>query len=139
MNKTGPIIVIEDDEDDQQILKEVFNSLNYENEVILFEDGQTAYDYLLQTHVEPFLIISDINLPKMTGIELRDKVKNNEDLRLQCVPFLFITTGASRHGIIEAYSKSIQGFFVKPSSIVELENTIRKIVEYWKVCIYNDC
>lgn len=134
MNKTGPIIVIEDDIDDQEILTEIFLELNYKNEIIFFEDGAKAFDYLFNTPIEPFIILSDINMPKLSGLELREQIHNNEDLRLKCIPYLFFTTSANQKNVIDAYSKSIQGFFVKPNTIERLKNTIRKIVEYWQEC-----
>lgn len=134
MNKTGPIIVIEDDMDDQEILVEIFKKLDYANETIFFTDGHEAYDYIVSTDNKPFLILSDINMPKLNGFELRDKVHNNEELRLKCIPYLFFTTSSSQQAVIDAYSKSVQGFFIKKNSMVKLEQTIRRIVEYWQEC-----
>ena len=51
MNKNGPVVIIEDDEDDQAILKEVFENLGYSNEVIFFNEGQAALDYLDQIEI----------------------------------------------------------------------------------------
>ncbi|HKR03988.1 MAG TPA: response regulator [Bacteroidia bacterium] len=134
MNKTGPIIVIEDDEDDRIFMEEVFTKLNYKNEIVFCEDGEKALEYLIQTPIEPFIILSDINMPKLNGMALREQVHNNEDLRLKCIPYLFFTTSANQDHVIDAYSKSVQGFFVKPNSMEKLANIIRKIVEYWQEC-----
>lgn len=135
MNKSGPIIIIEDDIDDQDILGEVFKELNYQNEIIFFGDSQKALDYLTTTAVEPFIIFSDINMPKLSGTELREKVHNNEDLRMKSIPYLFFTTKAEQKAVIDAYSKSIQGFFVKPSEYGKLKRVIKIIVEYWLECV----
>ena len=135
MKKSGPIILIEDDEDDKLLLIEVFKELNYENKIIYFEDGEKALAYLLNDPTEPFLILSDINMPKLTGIQLKEKIQNNEDLRLKCIPYLFFTTSANQRDVIDAYSKSVQGFFTKPNGFKELTETIRKIVEYWQECV----
>ncbi|MEO6541345.1 MAG: response regulator [Ferruginibacter sp.] len=134
MNKLGPIIVIEDDEDDQDIFRKVFATFNTPNEVIYFNDGEIAYEYLLSSRDQPFLIISDINMPKLNGIELREKVQNNEQLKLKCIPYLFFTTAADQKNVIDAYSKSVQGFFTKPDSYQELERVIGNIIDYWKDC-----
>ena len=135
MNKEGPIIIIEDDLDDQEILTEVFKELNYNNEILFFSDGEIALEFLINTNVEPFIIFSDINMPKLNGVELREKVHNNEDLRLKSIPYLFFTTTAQQEHVVDAYSKSIQGFFVKPHRYGELKRTIKIIVEYWVECI----
>lgn len=134
MNKTGPIIVIEDDLDDQDVLTDVFSKLNYPNQVLFFNDGHAAFDYLMTFPEQPFMILSDINLPKLDGFELRDKIQNNEQLRLKCIPYLFFTTSANQKNVVDAYSRSIQGFFTKPSTYTELYRVIKNIVEYWKDC-----
>jgi len=135
MNKNGPIIVIEDDSDDQEMLKEIFERLGYENKIVFFEDGNAALDYLNQTDTVPFLVLSDVNMPKINGFELRAKIHTNELLQIKCIPYLFFTTTADKKAVIDAYAMSVQGFFVKPHSYEKLESTMRKIMEYWKECI----
>ena len=134
MNKKGPIIIIEDDEDDREFMKDVFIELNYENEILYFEDGQIALNFLIHEKIEPFIIISDINMPVLDGMALKEEIQKNENLRLKCIPYLFFTTSANQQHVIDAYSKSVQGFFIKPSSIVKLTAIIKKIVEYWQEC-----
>jgi DNA-binding NtrC family response regulator len=135
MNKTGPIIVIEDDLDDQEALSEIFKNQKYVNEIIFIGDGEKALEYLVNTSIEPFIILSDINMPRLNGMELRNKIHNNEELRLKCIPYLFFTTTANQKAVVDAYSKSIQGFFIKPTKHQHLESTIKKIIEYWQECI----
>ena len=135
MNKSGPIIMIEDDEDDQFMFREVFDELSFKNEIIFFKDGELALDYLIKTKIEPFIIFSDINMPKLSGMELREKVHQNEDLRIKSIPYLFFSTSAEQKNVIDAYSKSIQGFFIKPSNFSEIKDTIKTIVEYWQKCV----
>jgi CheY-like chemotaxis protein len=134
MNKKGPIIIIEDDKDDQELLAEVFEELGYVNEVRFFNSGEVVLQYLNTTTEKPFIILSDINLPQLTGLELRDKILENEALRLKCIPYLFFTTAASQQAIVDAYSRSAQGFFVKPASYDHILSMIRKIIEYWTEC-----
>ena len=134
MNKTGPIIVIEDDSDDQELLNEVFKVLDFKNEITFFGDGEQALDYLLKSEIEPFLIMSDINMPKLNGLELREKIDTNEDLRLKCIPYLFFSTSGEQKHVVDAYSKSVQGFFVKPHSFDKLKRIIKIIIEYWQEC-----
>ena len=135
MNKSGPIIIIEDDLDDQELPTDVFKELDFKNEIIFFGDGEQALDFLINKSIEPFIIFSDINMPRLNGVELREKVHNNEDLRIKSIPYLFFTTTAEQKHVIEDYSKSIQGFFVKPTSFPELKRTIKIIVEYWQECV----
>ena len=124
MNKEGVIIVIEDDDDDQLLLTEVFKELNYSNEIMFFTDGLSALAFLTSGDRNPFLILSDINLPKLSGIELRNKLRVDADIHLKCIPYLFFTTAANHRAVIDAYSTSVQGFFTKPNSYDELKEQI---------------
>lgn len=135
MNKGGPIIIIEDDMDDQEFLGDVFKILQFPNEIIFFSDGEQALKYLTETTIEPFIIFSDINMPKLNGIELRAKVHENEDLRMKSIPYLFFSTVAEQQHVVDAYSKSVQGFFVKPSDFNKMKEMIKNIVEYWQNCV----
>src|SRR5688572_16830355 len=121
MNKNGPIVIIEDDIDDREILDEIFKELNFKNEIIYFGEGEKALEYFTATAIEPFIILSDINLPRLNGIELREKIHTNEDLRIKCIPYLFFSTTAEQKYVVDAYSKSVQGFFVKPDSFEKLK------------------
>ena len=135
MNKNGPVIIIEDDIDDQQFLKAVFKKLDYPNEVLFFIDGEEALTYLNKpATVRPFLILSDIELPKLSGLELRDKLKTDADLSIRCIPYLFFTKAAEQRAVINAYSKSAQGFFIKQTEMSKIEKMITVIMEYWKIC-----
>lgn len=133
-NKSGPIIIIEDDVDDQDVLTEIFKKLNYPNKILFFFDGQEALDFVNNSNDSPFLILSDINMPKLNGFALREKLKTDAKLNIKCIPYLFFSTALNQKSVIEAYSLSVQGFFVKQNSMVELEKTIFAIVEYWRRC-----
>jgi CheY-like chemotaxis protein len=134
MNSKGPVIIIEDDPDDREILQAIFDKLGYENKPLFFKDGQEALTYLDNSDITPFLILSDINMPVMDGFALRNKVRMDAKLQLKCIPYLFFTTASSQRAVIDAYSLSVQGFFIKQNSMEELEATIRVIMEYWKRC-----
>ncbi len=134
MNKDGTIIIIEDDTDDQFIMEEIFEELAYPNPRVYFPDGQTALDYLFGDIPPPFIILSDINLPKLDGIALRKKLQTDAAINLRCIPYLYFTTALNHKVVIDAYSTSAQGFFVKPAEYEDIRDTIRLIVEYWKKC-----
>ncbi len=134
MNKNGPIIIIEDDEDDALLFKETYKKLGYINKLFFFENGETALTFLQNSDVIPFLIISDINMPKLNGFELRDKIKMDAGLQLRCIPYLFFSTALEQKDVIKAYSLSAQGFFQKSHSIEGFEASISAIMTYWKCC-----
>jgi CheY-like chemotaxis protein len=135
MNSDGPVIIIEDDIDDKEILEEAFQNLGYPNPLLFFADGQAALEFLNASEVIPFIILSDINMPKLDGFALRDKIKMDARLQLKCIPYLFFSTASSQKAVVDAYSLSVQGFFIKQSSMAELQKTITVIMEYWKRCM----
>jgi len=135
MNKTGPIIIIEDDRDDQELLQQLFSELDLVNELQIFADAESALEYLKIPGVRPFLILSDINMPLMTGFQLRNNILADPLLAEKCIPFLFCTTGATAKVVSEAYGQSIQGIFQKPSVYEEWKNTLQSIIQYWSVAI----
>jgi DNA-binding NarL/FixJ family response regulator len=56
-------------------------------------------------------------------------------LQIKCIPYLFFSTASSQKAVVDAYSLSVQGFFIKQNSMAELEKTIWVIMEYWKRCV----
>lgn len=121
--------------EDQEILTEIFKSLGLNNEIIFFKDGESALEFLDTTTIKLFLILSDVNMPKINGYELKKLIQTNHRLHIKCIPFLFFTTASDKKSVEDAYSLSVQGFFQKPNSIIELESTIKTIIEYWQKCI----
>ena len=134
MPKRGPILIIEDDLDDQDMLKEVFDELQIPNTLHFFENSLEALEYLQNFTGVPFLILSDINLPGFSGLQLKNEINGNERLRMKCIPFIFISTTADEQFIHSAYNVQIQGFFVKPPKFVDLKEMIAQIIGYWKLC-----
>jgi CheY-like chemotaxis protein len=133
MPKSGPIIIVEDDHDDQQLLKESFEQLKIPNILRFFDSCISALDYLLTTIERPFLIISDINLPAMSGFDFLKKIQDNHFLKMKCIPFIFFTTASNSSMIQQAYQMSVQGFFVKPLTSAQLIQTVNAMITYWKI------
>ncbi len=131
---TGPIVLVEDDVDDQEFICEALKALQVTNEVIIFENGQKALDYLNLTTQKPFLIISDVNLPVMNGLQLKTKIFASEYLRSKSIPFIFLSTSADIRAVNQAYDLSVQGFFVKESSYDKIKEQLSMIVNYWSLC-----
>ena len=134
MSKRGPIIILEDDKDDQEIIKEIFHNLHIKNEVLLFESGEPALEYLITTPDQMFLILCDVNMPGMNGLEFRRQVDKNRELKLKSIPFVFLTTAISEKNVKEAYEMSVQGFFQKPANFKAFETLIKAIYDYWQQC-----
>jgi response regulator RpfG family c-di-GMP phosphodiesterase len=132
---TGPIILVEDDEDDAAIFSEVLTDLDIPNRLISFIKPADAYHFLVNNDEQPFIIISDVNLPGMSGMEFKKKLDHNDKLRKKSIPFVFYSTSAEKKYVNEAYLQlTVQGFFLKGQSIKEIKNQLRIIFEYWKIC-----
>ena len=134
MPRSGPIIYVEDDIDDQELFTEAIEQLKIPNKVQLIANGNEALHYLRTTSDQPFLIFCDINLPQLNGIELRDEINQDAYLSDKCIPFVYLTTTANKSAVKEAYRMNVQGFFVKPQNFLELLDTVKDIVEYWHKC-----
>jgi CheY-like chemotaxis protein len=130
------IMIIEDDMDDQELLKETFSNLNYPNPVIFFSNGNDALNYLHQTSAPPAVIISDINMPKMNGLEIRKRICENSELRKLDIPFVFLSTLSESGAVASASCVSDHRFFTKPNTMEGLRNTIKTIAEYWVQPLY---
>ena len=138
MNTSGDIIVIEDDADDRQLLIDIFEEImednNYNNRLVIVEEATAVISFLKGKEANPFLIISDINMPKINGFELRDKIFSDPVLRKKAIPFIFLTTSGNNHDYIKkAYSLSIQGYFAKPNDYNEYKKLLNSILSYWKM------
>ncbi|MGK2862962.1 MAG: response regulator [Chitinophagaceae bacterium] len=134
MSKNGPILLVDDDVDECELVKIGLKNENIKNELICFTDPNKVYAYLKTTEQQPFLILCDINIPGMNGIEFRKKLHDDGELRRKSIPFIFFTTTAGPAKVRKAYEMSVQGFFEKPSSFKEVTELVRKIYDYWQIC-----
>ena len=132
--KSGPILFIEDDQDDVAIFKEVFDELEVKNELKFFNSAKEVVDYLFKTSDLPFIILSAVNLPVTDGTELRKFLYENEYLRKKSIPFIFLTTHADPELVKKSYQLMIQGYFEKDNDYEALKSSIKLIIDYWKHC-----
>lgn len=136
MEIQGPIIFIDDDPDDQLIFKPLFEQIAPGSEIIFFDNGLQAVDYLKTTKQRPFLIISEVSMQVMNGLELRRKIEEDAKLRKRAIPFIFFTYPVYKHLVEEAYDLTIQGFFEKKHNINEMKDQLQAIVAYWHNCLH---
>jgi CheY-like chemotaxis protein len=131
----GPVIVIDDDSDDQEIFADVLNELGVPNELKFFHDGQDVINYLITTPDKPFVIISDVKLAgALNGLEVRKVIVKDDYLRRKSIPYVFLTSSVSKHILNQAYEMEVQGFFQKQSSYKAIKAQVKLIIEYWKLC-----
>ncbi|HEY2727580.1 MAG TPA: response regulator [Parafilimonas sp.] len=131
MSKNAPVIIVDDDADEHDLMKEVWKELKLSYPLISFFTGQQLLDYLKSDKQVPFLIISDINLHPMDGFELREKILGDESSKFKSIPFIFWSGSATAEQIKKAYDLSSHGFFIKASTFQELMEIIKDIIAYW--------
>ena len=134
MPNSGPIMIVEDDVDDQEILADLLKKIDVHNEIRFFNNGQEALDYLKTTSDNPFIILSDVNMPVMNGLEFRQSIIHNDYLKQKSIPFVFLTTTGNPISIEQAFYYNVQGFFQKANSFSEMQDMLKLIIDYWRVC-----
>lgn len=120
--KTMRVLVVDDFSTMRKIIKNILKQLGFEN-IVEADDGTTAWDVLNRDNIE--FIVSDWNMPQMTGIELLRKVRDSEEY---CdLPFLMVTAEAQQENIIEAVQAKVSNYIVKPFTPETLGEKIDKI------------
>lgn len=130
----GPIIIVEDDKDDQEIYAEAIKAIGIKNKIRFFDDAGEALKYLSTTEEQPFIIISDINMPGMNGLDFKKHIHDDPFLRTKGIPFVFISTNSTKISVRHAHALSVQGYFAKPSRMEEIKKMLRTLFEYWELC-----
>lgn len=132
--KSGPIVIAEDDSDDQELISDALRVSKIENELRIFRNGKELYDYLCVTKEKPLIILCDINMPVMDGFQLREAIQRDEFLRRKSIPFVFLSTDASPKAVERAYDLNVQGFFKKPNSFDSFRDMLKLCIDYWCLC-----
>ena len=130
----GPIIIVEDDIDDQEIYTDALRAIHIPNDIRYFDRAEKALDYLLTTQEQPFIILSDVNMPQVSGLEFKQQIQEDDYLREKGIPFVFISTNASPSAVRAAHQLSVQGYFQKPDSFEAIKDMLRKLFDYWELC-----
>lgn len=136
MALTGPIVLIDDDDDDRHLIGEMLSDLQLPNPLRHFEHGRAGLDYLRTTSESPLLILCDINMPQMSGLELRDLIDADPYLKQKAIPFIFLSTSDEKSLLKKAYASTIQGYFKKWSSFDTGKQDLAIMIEFWKRCLH---
>ncbi|MDQ6608891.1 MAG: response regulator [Bacteroidota bacterium] len=128
----NPLLIIDDDEDDLELIKQAAAHLKSTHPIIFFKNGSELTAYLKTATKAPFLIISDVNLPGDDGFAIRRQLLETKDFKYKSIPYIFWSTAASEKQIQYAYDLPAQGFFFKSSNFDDLCSTLQIILEYWK-------
>lgn len=122
INPEMKILIVDDFSTMRRIVRNILRQLGYNN-VVEADDGTTAWEILNREKID--FIVSDWNMPKMTGIELLRKVRSSETLA--DLPFLMVTAEAQQENIIEAVQAKVSNYIVKPFTADTLQQKIDKI------------
>jgi len=129
-SKVVHILLVEDDEVDVRALRWAFEKLRIANPVTVASDGVEALE-ILKTLPRPYLIITDINMPRMNGIELLRKIRESDELRDSIV--FVLTTSNDEQDKIDAYNLNVAGYMLKSDMGTSFTRAIGLIDNYWKV------
>lgn len=113
MNKSGPIIILEDDEDDQELVEEALREIGIDNSIVFLNNGEEGLKYLRTTKELPCIIISDLRMPMVDGLEFKMQMDREPALQQMNIPFVFLTTTCYKPAQTEVYSRiTVQGFLL---------------------------
>jgi CheY-like chemotaxis protein len=129
---TDPIIIVDDDPDDREFILDAWKELNYPNRLIFFKSGEDVLKFLNTEKIVPFIILCDVNLPKMNGFELKEKLLKESSTRYSSIPFVFWSSAISNEQVQKAYDLGVNGIFIKENNFNELKQSLIDIVTYWE-------
>jgi CheY-like chemotaxis protein len=131
MKDNQPVLLVEDDVVDAMTVSRSFRELSISNEVIHRINGVEALEYLKGTERQPCLILLDINMPKMNGIEFLEKVKRSEGHRR--IPVVVLTTSNDQRDKLEAFNLGVAGYMLKPMDYSQFVTVVKDIDRYWTI------
>jgi CheY-like chemotaxis protein len=138
MEKLGRILMVEDDPKDVELTLTALEDYNLANEVIVVGDGEEALDYLyhrgefqMRSGENPAVMLLDLKLPKIDGLEVLRHVKSDEKLRL--IPVVVLTSSKEERDMIASYKLGVNAYVVKPVDFHEFVNAIKELGAFWAV------
>ena len=130
MQNFKPILLVEDDHVDVMTVKRALADLRVRNPLVHSTNGEEALAYLQEPgNHKPCLILLDLNMPKMNGVELLRTIK--ADKVLKKIPVVVLTTSKSEKDIAEIFENGVAGYVVKPADYKKFVEAIRTINLYW--------
>lgn len=132
MNRSLNILLIEDDAIEVMKFNRVLSTMEVKHKIIEANNGEEALTILKVKEIIPDIIILDLNMPKINGIEFLGVLKEDEHLRY--IPTVILTTSNNRHDLLECYKIGIAGYLLKPLKFDDYKDRIKKLIDYWS-CI----
>jgi CheY-like chemotaxis protein len=138
MSLLGRILLVEDDPSDVELTLEALAEYNLANEVAVARDGEMALDYLHRRgefkgrpDENPAVMLLDLKLPKVDGLEVLKRVKSDERLRM--IPVVVLTSSQEEKDMMRSYKLGVNAYVVKPVDFHEFINAIKELGVFWGI------
>ena len=138
MERLGRILMVEDDQKDVELTLTALEEYNLANEVVVVGDWEEALDYLycrgafkMRTGDNPAVMLLDLKLPKVDGLEVLKKVKSDDKLKI--IPVVVLTSSHEEKDMVASYKLGVNAYVVKPVDFHEFVNAIRELGVFWAV------
>ena len=130
MRDSRPVLLVEDDTVDAMTVRRAFRDLKMMNPLVHAVNGEEALAHLQEsTREKPCLILLDLNMPKMNGIEFLESIK--ADAGLKKIPVVVLTTSSEERDVVESFRLSVAGYIIKPVDYKNFVEAVRTINLYW--------
>ena len=138
MNSLGRILLVEDDPKDVELTLTALDEYNLANEVVVARDGEEALDYLFyrgnfmkRSGDSPAVLLLDLKLPKVDGLEVLQRIKSDEKLKM--IPVVVLTSSREEKDMVASYKLGVNAYVVKPVDFHEFVNAIKELGVFWAV------
>jgi CheY-like chemotaxis protein len=138
MTTLGRILIVEDDPNDVELTLTALGDYNLANEVVVTRDGQQALDYLYRrgefntrSNDNPAVMLLDLKLPKVGGLEVLQQIKSDE--RLKMIPVVVLTSSHEEKDMMKSYRLGVNAYVVKPVDFHEFVNAVKELGVFWAV------
>jgi DNA-binding response OmpR family regulator len=138
MNNIGRILLVEDDPKDTELTLTALDEYNLTNEVVVARDGEEALDYLYcrgkfqaRTSDNPAVLLLDLKLPKIDGLEVLKQIKSDQKLKM--VPVVVLTSSREERDMVASYNLGVNAYVVKPVDFHEFVNAIKELGVFWAI------
>jgi CheY-like chemotaxis protein len=138
MEKLGRILLVEDDHRDVELSMTALEEYKLANEVVVARDGQQALDYLYcrgdferRIQENPAVILLDLKLPKVTGLEVLQQIRS--DQRLKMIPVVVLTSSQEEKDMVRSYALGVNAYVVKPVDFHEFINAVKELGVFWAI------
>lgn len=138
MSELGRILVVEDDPRDVELTLTALDEYKLANEVIVARDGTEALDYLYyrgkfasRPQENPAVVLLDLKLPKVNGLEVLQKIRSDD--RLKMIPVVVLTSSHEERDMLTSYKLGVNAYVVKPVDFHEFVNAVKELGMFWAV------